>query len=152
MLEEEKQIWIFLQIEKIKKKTCPAINQQRMSRPLGIHPGAYAAERAKAKEAASKKYEKMTVVQLKDLLKDEGLPSSGKKSDLIALLTLPPAEKQFFKQQAERKKEATKTKKAGAMPKRKSALQVYREAVKLMGAEKFIEETQASMKKYEKSH
>ena len=31
-------------------------------------------------------YESMTVAQLKELLKEEGLPVSGKKSDLIARL------------------------------------------------------------------
>ena len=31
-------------------------------------------------------YESMTVAQLKELLKEQGLPVSGKKSDLIARL------------------------------------------------------------------
>ena len=31
-------------------------------------------------------YEKMTVAQLKELLKESGLPVSGKKADLIARL------------------------------------------------------------------
>ena len=32
-------------------------------------------------------YENMTVAQLKELLKDAGLPVSGKKADLIARLS-----------------------------------------------------------------
>ena len=38
-------------------------------------------------EDAQPDYESMTVAQLKELLKKEGLPVSGKKADLIARLT-----------------------------------------------------------------
>ena len=38
-------------------------------------------------EDAQPDFESMTVAQLKELLKKEGLPVSGKKADLIARLT-----------------------------------------------------------------
>ena len=40
-------------------------------------------------ELTSDGYDDMTVVQLKEMLQEEGLPTKGKKADLIALLSTP---------------------------------------------------------------
>lgn len=105
----------------------------------------------------------MTVVELKKRLKAEGLSVAGKKDELIERLNLPENMKKVLKAKKEEKapkkkeplkpKAKPKTKKAA--PKKKTtpkqqALEVYHQALELMGPERFIEETLLTMKAFEK--
>jgi hypothetical protein len=116
-----------------------------------------------SKKSKQEDLSSLTVVELKKRLKAEGLSVTGKKDVLIERLSMPEGHKKGIRLLEEEKAKQKTTKKASPKkavakkvpPKKKAspnqkALEVYHQAVELMGPERFIEETLLTMKAFKK--